>query len=156
MTVLKTFGQGQKTRALCRCDCGIEFETSLHSVRYSRTKSCGCLRRRTTAMCGRSNRTHGHWVGNKESRTHISWSRMKARCYQPSYQHFASYGGRGIRVCDRWLKSFENFLADMGVRPPDKTLDRIDPNGNYEPDNCRWATVEQQAQNKRRNHAAIL
>jgi hypothetical protein len=76
---------------------------------------------------------------------------MMARCYQPCVTRFSHYGGRGIMVCERW-RFFENFLADMGEAPLNMSLDRIDVNGNYEPNNCRWATVTQQARNTRANH----
>ena len=77
---------------------------------------------------------------------------MKTRCSNPNDKHFDEYGGRGIKVCDRWLNSFENFLADMGEKPsPSHSIDRIKVNGNYEPGNCRWATPEEQARNKRDN-----
>ena len=72
---------------------------------------------------------------------------MKARCSRPGVDGYHRYGGRGIKVCDRWLNDFENFLADMGERPEGKTLDRINPDGNYEASNCRWATPKEQAQN---------
>jgi len=80
-----------------------------------------------------------------------AWHGMFDRCYRASYVHYHNYGGRGISVCQRWHGSFENFFADMGQRPgPKYSLDRIDTNGNYEPDNCRWATATQQNLNQRR------
>lgn len=89
----------------------------------------------------------------KQFRAYVSWQQMIYRCYLPTRLAFKDYGGRGIKVCDRWLK-FENFLADMGERPEgDWSIDRMDTNGNYEPGNCRWATRLQQNQNRRGNHA---
>jgi hypothetical protein len=75
---------------------------------------------------------------------------MKTRCYNPNIKKFKNHGGRGISVCDRWLNSFENFLADMGEKPTGLTLDRIDNDGNYEPSNCRWTTWSEQNKNRRK------
>jgi len=80
----------------------------------------------------------------------MSWASMKTRCLNPNHSSYFRYGGRGITVCERWLESFENFLADMGERPQGKSLDRIDPNGHYEPSNCRWATASEQRVNQRK------
>ncbi len=114
-------------------------------LRSGKTKSCGCYARDKASEWGKKATRHGH-AGKRPSRTYQSWIAMRNRCYREKDVHYASYGGRGITVCGSWRASFEVFLADMGERPEGKTLDRIDPDGNYEPGNCRWATpVEQRA-----------
>lgn len=92
---------------------------------------------------------HGGYSGGSESPMHYIWRSMLARCLRVSDKSYIYYGARGITVCDRWCESFENFLEDMGERPsPDHSIDRIDVNGNYEPNNCRWATKSEQQRNK--------
>lgn len=91
---------------------------------------------------------HGHNGKGRRSPEYRSWAHMKGRCENPESDRYAYYGGRGIRVCERW-QSFENFLVDMGPRPAGHTLDREDNDGDYEPGNCRWATQSEQGKNRR-------
>lgn len=110
------------------------------------TSSCGCLRIEKIQMVGFLNKTHGE--ATKKTLTYTSWSAMKNRCYNKNYNRYKDWGGRGIKICKRWMK-FENFLEDMGQRKKGTTLDRINNNGNYTPNNCRWATAVQQIANRR-------
>lgn len=131
----------------CVCDCGGEKVTRASLLRNGETQSCGCLQKERTSE---ASKTHGHAPRGKKGPTYVSWRNALARCNNPLWHAYHLYGGRGITICERWASSFANFLADMGERPPGHTLDRLDPDGNYEPGNCRWATPKQQAQNRRR------
>lgn len=139
LVVLELHGQGHNARWLCKCDCGKIAGLIGAKLRSGRVKSCGCAQH---------NGKHGHARKNCESPTYISWTRMLSRCHDPNLDNYKHYGGRGITVCERWL-SFENFLADMGERPANRSIDRINNDGNYEPGNCRWATSAEQHSNKR-------
>ncbi|NDC25306.1 MAG: hypothetical protein EBZ49_14425 [Proteobacteria bacterium] len=126
---------------LCRCICGKEKTVSSAKLRNGLTLSCGCYRASL-----KNNLIHG--MANKTP-TYRTWKEMRQRCLNPRSDKARWYSGRGIKICDRWLQSFEAFLEDMGERPVGKTLDRKDVNGNYEPSNCRWATPRQQAESNR-------
>jgi hypothetical protein len=134
----------------CACACGRSAIVCTDELRSGDTRSCGCLRREATGKRGERHVTHGASVGGKTTREYKSWCAMKTRCNNPNTADYRSYGGRGIKVCERWDGSFTAFMADMGPRPKGKTLDRINVNANYEPLNCRWATNAEQQKNKRK------
>lgn len=133
---------------LARCDCGTEKVVFRKNVITGKSKSCGCLRFEVSALL---NLQHGASARGPNFKTYGIWCGMKRRCYNQNEKFYAHYGGRGIVVCDRWLHSFESFLADMGVCPAGHSIERLDVNGNYEPSNCVWIERRWQAQNTRRS-----
>lgn len=134
----------------CQCDCGNKIITNGNSLKRELTKSCGCLRKEKTSARAT---THGHTKGGAISSEYRSWESMKKRCTNPNNKHYKNYGGRGIKVCERWLNSFEAFYADMGAKPFEGAqLDRIKTNGDYAPKNCRWVTRQQNVTNTRQQN----
>jgi hypothetical protein len=135
-------------RWLCDCDCGNRKVVRAARLRQGETNSCGCYH---AEIAGTNLVKHG-MTGTPTWR---SWACMVDRCTRKGHRSFKDYGGRGIIVCERW-RDFANFLEDMGEKPPGRSLDRVDVNGNYEPGNCRWATGAEQARNKRNSRRITM
>lgn len=132
--------RGEYSRWVCRCDCGNEGVVFRCNLRTGHSYGCSeCAAKRRTK--------HGHCRNRTWTRTYSIWHSMMGRCYIPSATGFPNYGGRGIRVCERW-HDYKNFLADMGECPPGYQIDRIDNDGDYEPANCRWVTHAENQRNR--------
>lgn len=151
LTVIRRIVDNTKKHAvwLCKCECGNHTIVQSDNLRSGHTKSCGCL-----------NKENIHKHGYTNTNIHNIWKEMIQRCTNPNHKSYKNYGDRGIKICDRWLQSngkgFINFLKDIGKRPAGMTLDRIDNNGNYCKENCRWTTRQQQNTNYRRNRMITI
>lgn len=146
---LKHFNKKGNSVWHCLCECGKTTDVCVGGLTTNHTKSCGCLQKEKVRGM---NTTHG-MSRTKEYKT---WIKIKQRCYNPNNNRYYDYGGRGIKVCNRWLNSFVNFYKDMGLRPDDcDGIDRIDNNSGYKPSNCKWATTSDNNQHKRNSFTML-
>jgi len=145
---LRDFKGDRKTAWICRCDCGNIISVLGSSLTTGNTKSCGCKAREATSQRSAKHRLTG-------TRVYRIWQAMLNRCRNKKTINYYNYGGKGISVCKRW-ESFENFLFDMGNPLDSQSIDRINNNGNYEPNNCKWSTRSEQCRNKSNNRKITL
>ena len=144
--VCRTSNAVSRTAWDCTCVCGSTKTVTSNMLKRGNVSSCGCLRKE---IAGARFKTHGTGY---ESREYRSWNAAKKRCYTRSNTAYRNYGLIGVKMCTEWVNSFEQFLSDMGERPEGMTLDRINPFGDYDPSNCRWADRKTQNLNKRKNY----
>lgn len=155
LVVIKECGKRKtNTEWLCKCDCGNFHKATTNSLNMGSVKSCGCLHSEMAVKNGKKATKHG----NSHSRLYRIWGNMKTRCCNPNSNCFHSYGGRGIKICDEWIDDFNNFKewALSNGYKRELSIDRIDTNGNYEPNNCRWVTMQEQQNNRRNNRLVTI
>ena len=161
LTVIERAGKtahGEHAKWLCRCECGNVITAASNNLRSGNTTSCGCFQSEIASKMGMANKTHG----KSRTRLHKVWAGMIARCYDPGKPYYKHYGGRGITVCDEWRNDFQAFhdwAMANGYDPNAPfgkcTIDRIDVDGNYCPENCRWVSMKVQSSNRRNSKKEV-